>query len=485
LPGIEELRKAALLASGDAATRDAWQLKGPAKLHGADQTFEMTFDSRFRFRMRVDGAVPEMFLFDGSNCWRLLAWTLTGAWAERSAPLSLQAATAGPDEQAILLMPRDGVVSATLILDSSTTLPKSLRYWSDEGDETWTFTHYTRFGERMLPTHIAHRVGEQDDLIEITSAAKLTGAAPSFRLAKRVPDPAEYDANVSAQVEIKRIYGHLFVRPRVDGQELGWFFLDTGADVMCLDPGYARKLHLPLVGGDATAGIVAVTHMDFCRAGTFQLGPITLKTPVFLEVDLAAISRALNLPIAGICGYDFISRAVLDIDPSSEVIQVLKPGKVNPVADLPTGIKWTRIGFDSNTPVLECRFAGDRTGVVKRGYFRLDTGSGSTIDFCTPAVEKLQLLARADKTRPMSGGAGGSAESRQGRIDWFDLAGTRFKSPLVGFQLTRVGSFASPYLTGNIGMGLLSKFRLVIDYANERIALLPGGGPDHIEGISR
>src|SRR5579863_8610347 len=103
LPRAGEICKAALQASGGAATHDAWRLKGAAKLHGADQTFEMEFDSRFRFQRMVVGAVPEMVLFDGSNCWTdgpagkphriilhsrdeecLFAWTLTGAWAKRS-----------------------------------------------------------------------------------------------------------------------------------------------------------------------------------------------------------------------------------------------------------------------------------------------------------------------------------------------------------------------------------------------------------------
>jgi len=278
----------------------------------------------------------------------------------------------------------------------------------------------------------------------------------------------DYDKTVNDRVEIKRLYGYLFVRPKVDGQDIGWFFLDTGADSLCIDPEYARKLNLTSVGADIVSGAVGVLHMDICRASTFQLGPITIKAPILYEFDLAAISKALDLPISGVCGYDFISRAMLELDPQSDVMRVLRPGSASMAADLPSRPKWTRIAFNSNIPTLQCRFAANH-----EGYFDLDTGSGSTIDFCAPAVEKFHLLSNANNTKASTGGAGGTAESRQGNIDWFELGRARIKSPQVGFQLTKVGTFASPYYIGNIGMGLMGRYHMLIDYTSERIAFIP------------
>lgn len=145
-------------------------------------------------------------------------------------------------------------------------------------------------------------------------------------------------------------------------------------------------------------------------------------------------------------------------------MRIFKPGD----ADLPAGAKWLKIGFDNNTPCLGCRFAGDH-----QGWFHLDTGSGSMVDFFTPAVQKFHLLAHQKVTKNHTGGAGGTAESRQGKIAWFEIGGTKILNPVAGFQLTKTGSFASPYLVGNVGMGLLQKFRFLLDYANERMAFLP------------
>jgi hypothetical protein len=506
---LTKVREAALRASGAGSSHGVWRLAGHTRLHGADQTFELTFDDRFRFRERVVGPVPELTLYDGANCWvdgvarrphriilhgrdvnLLWAWTLTGLWALRSAPLTLQSSASTPtgaantgasggkasgsesdgNAVAIQLTPRNGIVSGTLILDRATMLPQSLRYWSDEGSEIWTFTQYERFGKRMLPTRIAHVVGEQNDLIEITSAEPVRSKEeiPSFRPTEQDTDATQYDAGASEAVEIKHLAGFLFVRPKVNGQEDGWFFLDTGADSMCIDPAYASKLNLPVIGADAAAGVVGVVQTHIRQADTFQLGPVTIQNPVFYEIELGPIKQAFKLPIIGICGYDFISRVVLDIDPTADVMHVLQPGRAVSRPDLPNGVNWTRIGFNSNTPALNCRFASDH-----EGYFNLDTGSGETVDFCTPAVEKFHLLTGQEGTKAMTGGAGGVAESRKVKIDWFELGGRRFDSPEVGMQLTHTGAFASPYFTGNIGMGFLGRFRLIIDYANERIAFLP------------
>ena len=71
-------------------------------------------------------------------------------------------------------------------------------------------------------------------------------------------------------------------------------------------------------------------------------------------------------------------------------------------------------------------------------------------------------------------GAGGNAELKVGKIEWFEFAGKRFEQVNAGFQLTKKGVFASPFLDGNIGEGLLGNGRLVLDYRHSRLAYLPG-----------
>jgi hypothetical protein len=71
-----------------------------------------------------------------------------------------------------------------------------------------------------------------------------------------------------------------------------------------------------------------------------------------------------------------------------------------------------------------------------------------------------------------TGGAGGNSQSFTGPIDWFQMGPHRFIKPDVGFQVTKSGAFATPYLSGNIGMAFIGNFHTIWDYANQRVAFV-------------
>lgn len=129
------------------------------------------------------------------------------------------------------------------------------------------------------------------------------------------------------------------------------------------------------------------------------------------------------------------------------------------------GAGWQELYFSGRIPAVRARFEGDREGL-----FRLDTGSGWTVSFHAPAVESLKLLAGRETRESHSGGVGGSASSRAGRLAWFELGGRRFEGVEVEFTGVREGAFSDVYTMGNIGAGLLREFRVIFDYGNKRAA---------------
>ena len=56
---------------------------------------------------------------------------------------------------------------------------------------------------------------------------------------------------------------------------------------------------------------------------------------------------------------------------------------------------------------------------------------------------------------------------------WFELAGHRFENPDIVFAIDRQGPLGDPYVDGNIGVEFLKPFRMVLDFANRRVAFLP------------
>ena len=134
---------------------------------------------------------------------------------------------------------------------------------------------------------------------------------------------------------------------------------------------------------------------------------------------------------------------------------------------MPIKTNWIDFRFHGSTPSLVCQFEGDHEGI-----FSVDTGSGSTVDFFSPTVTKYDLLKGRKTSNTITGGAGGSSESKSGSIAWFKLGSKRFENPTVGFQTTTKGGFASPFSDGNLGMGFLGKFRMILDYQQSKIGLI-------------
>jgi len=475
-PTLSTILDKAALASG-ADSRTAFACTGTCLSHGARERFRFDFDGT-SFYNSATGNLTDNAGFDGKSCWienwsgvphyvglvdrdsnELLAWVTSGEWALSECPLSRKLTDLSSGQISLEIKPKEGETPATLILDEDTMLPKKLKYWTESGDETWVFSDYQKFGGRMLPKHTTHQMSQTTDWYDINKVSSAKVDRAEFELPRPDLSDTTYNDAKGDEVEIRRIAGYLFVRPLINGKDVGWFFLDSGADVMCIDPKYVTKGEFETLGTDTTAGVVAVVKLKIVRGKTFQLGPVTINNPTFYGFDMTPF-QAFNIPVSGICGYDFLARTMLQVDPKALRIKIYNPAKAPKIEN----VKWEHVTFNGNTPSVNCWFEGDRNGV-----FSLDTGSSSTVDLFSPIVAKLGLLKGRDTTSVNTGGAGGSAESKTAPIDYFQVGGHRFDNPTVGLQVTKQGVFASPYLAGNVGMGFLGHFKLVFDYPHSRM----------------
>lgn len=478
---ISKFRREAAKAIGPLPATGEWIFRGTQTVHGTRQPFSLTIDRGFRFRASATGSMPEAEGFDGKSMWqmngsgvphivsysdrdlgRLEFYVLTGLWTAQDAPVKILSVKDNTCE----IRCADGSTKATLDLDSKTHLPASLSYWGPQGIQKWIYSQYTKQHGLKVPSLATRDAGDNHEKIAIVSSDFFGSPSNGYELPKADVSGFAYDLEAKPDIEVKRLFGYLFVKPLINGKDEGWFFLDTGAEVMVLDPEIAKKNQAKTVGNEAVAGVVGSVTTDFVQGIEFQLGPAVIRKSSYMLLDMTEFSRALGIKLAGICGYDFISRVALDIDPSKPTIGVYPAGK----APLPKDAAWSQFLFHGNVPSILCKFEGDREGV-----FSLDTGSGSTVDFFSPTVVKFELLKDRKVTSVRTGGAGGSAESKAGTIDWFTFGPKRFEKPRVVFQIADKGAFASPYADGNIGMGFMGSFQMILDYENYRVAFIEKG----------
>jgi hypothetical protein len=190
------------------------------------------------------------------------------------------------------------------------------------------------------------------------------------------------------------------------------------------------------------------------------------------DVHVAVLSvNAIMAPYfwrdcAGVIGFDFIDRFVDEIDFDGRVLTLHDP-KTFQHAGPGTAIPMTLAG---HTPVVKLKLDG-----ALEGDFRVDVGSGSTVDLHTPFVAQNGLMEKATHFVDATGGGfGGTFVSRVVRMKKLEIGPYSWTEPLVTLSQAKEGAFTSEDYAGNIGTRILERFKVTLDYERRQMWLEPG-----------
>jgi hypothetical protein len=260
--------------------------------------------------------------------------------------------------------------------------------------------------------------------------------------------------------------GHILVRPKIEGQEVGWFIFDSSAGANVIDATAASKLKLERLGATAVTSVMGNEPSSIFRAKSLALGPMTIARPFLVTMNMANIKMAMGNDVVGVIGYDVLARCVAEVAVADDSVKLYDPKSHH----LETGV-WQPLFFNQTVPAVSAKFEGNREGL-----FRIDVGASGpggvgNVVFHAPAVQQHRLLKGRNVSRMMLG----QSNVAMGSIAWFELAGHRFKNPAAVFAIGKNGPFGDDYVDGNIGVDFLKPFRVVLDFANERVAFVKKG----------
>jgi hypothetical protein len=491
-PPLDEVLKRARAAVHYGGARDQTDsilVKGKANYQGLDCSYRLQFAPDGRFVQCIHGRLSETIAFDGTEgrgvdhsrtprvlvmgdleVPQLVVSVQTGRWLAKDAPLVVRMLDRQSDERHVALRIRtaSGAVEADLFLDRTTWLPTCLTRRSSAGTESWEFQDFRRSHGLILPHRFTRIRGGLTDRYEITSVGKPpTTNGNHYQLDLSRPKDTRFDPAKSQPIKLKRSpTGHLFVRPKINGKDVGWFALDTGSGVgMTIAPSVADALDLPSFGKVLRGGAGKSTTGSFRQGTSFELGPLSIMDTVYVELpsEFVEAMKKLGMEFAGTCGYDLFSRAVAELDARALTLTLHSD-----TSDDFQASRWEPLLFNRKIPCVRCRFGDDREGI-----FQLDTGAGSSmVVFHAPAVEKLRLLEGRETTAIQVAGVGGNIPAHLGKIDWFSVGNHRFPAPTAIFVTAKEGALIDPHTTGTFGGDFLSPFRIVFDYPRQRIAFL-------------
>ncbi|MEO8113716.1 MAG: aspartyl protease family protein [Phenylobacterium sp.] len=238
-------------------------------------------------------------------------------------------------------------------------------------------------------------------------------------------------------------------------------WLDTGASATVLDAAFARSIGLQLGEPVRAQGVAGrVSGVRLAVAG-LQVGALSMPGRRVGVMDLSAVSRVVQRPVEVILGRDVFDNAVVDIDFQARRIALFPRQTFRPPADL-APLPLTHSGGLRTFPII---LGGSAVAAV------LDLGNGGAILADGDVAAAEALLAGRPVSTVQTVGADGPRLGTIATVDAVRVGGVRFDG--VPITLTRGLSSQDPT---NVGLAILSRFHMTIDFAGDRLWLRPYPG---------
>ena len=263
---------------------------------------------------------------------------------------------------------------------------------------------------------------------------------------------------------------HVAFKARLNDQEGMWLALDTGAGASVLDEKRAASLGLETHGtqhalGSGGAAEGSTVHgVDVTLPG-FQLLDQTMGT-----LALGSLAAQAGRPLDGILGHPLFSRCVVEIDYARQCVSLFDPAEYEyrgPGVAVP-------ITFKENLPYVKARVVLP-DGRSISGKFVIDTGASTSLMLSPDPVDREGVMSSLGKTMAVKSlGVGGATEVRLARVSKLELGGFSLDRPITALQPPGSGRISAEGTIGNIGGGILSRFKVIFDYSRRRMILEPG-----------
>ena len=277
---------------------------------------------------------------------------------------------------------------------------------------------------------------------------RVTGQAASL--------PFEFERHVLLPIQVN------------DGPTLQ-FALDTGAQMIALIGGpHTDALNLDVGGGLPIGGSGAgASPMGYVVANLdLRLGPVGLLDQNAVLIPWQAMSwlftSSEQIYMHGIIGYDLLRRYVVELDFESETLTLHRPESFAYDGD---GVSMP-LTFTDRKPytVAHVTTLDGRRIPVK---LHVDLGQTSTLSLIPGSKPGIRIPAGA--VTAQGWGLSGTVEKRMGRIQALEFG--RYRLNDVTCSFTVAGHATAAGRQGVMGLGVLSRFRVVLDYPRKRMIL--------------
>lgn len=275
----------------------------------------------------------------------------------------------------------------------------------------------------------------------------------SFAPGTRSTGPIEYNPFTGTRI---------YIPARVNGREVE-VLLDSGADTTVLDKSFAESIGRNMVGSGVAVGSGGEQESGYAKDVTISIGNMILKAPTVAVIDLAEVANRIAIPLPVILGKDVFLQSIVDIDPSGPTIAFHDPATFTP----PAGATLVPLEPLGSLRVVPVSVEG-----LPDAPMLFDLGNGGYMSLSPAYWQKQDLLQGRPSSTRSSGAIGGEQINRVATLKTIRFAGITFRDVPAEFSALNVET-DSDREAGNVGMPLLRRFRMMIDFPNNRMFVIP------------
>jgi hypothetical protein len=351
-------------------------------------------------------------------------------------------------------------------LDHKTHLIVRTIAHTDRGDRITTYSDWRQVGGVRLPFRQV-----QTDAIGAVTTLELSSATVEEKLAANALDrPATEPHGLITGDSSTSIHfrltgdgrGHIIVAATVNGKPSTVLF-DSGAANYFV-PEAAQKFGLTTIGGLNIGGVGTGTAMGgFAHVNEISIGHAKLhdETVIIGPLPYVATHPRAGARIDGLAGFEFLSEFRTTIDYAKRTLTFV------PFQDV-TQVAGVSVPYASDGPDIYVQAMVDGAS----GWFRMDTGDGGAVSVFRIFADNHKLFQTGGLSKLSSGGVGGTLPTHEFRNETFTIARATFSHVPVSVSDTQAGAFASRGIAGNLGTGILSRFRITFDYRAHTLIFL-------------
>jgi outer membrane lipoprotein-sorting protein len=431
--------------------------------------------------------MKKVIIFDGST-----AWTVdhNGFTRELSGPEKAQAAVSSAialfryveqlpdpyslklveeqDDQYVLSLTYGGEGEHLLYLDNQEFLVRKVVVQHFGLPTEAILDEYRPEGGISIPHRTVQSMGGTGLEITVTvDEVRINPELPDslFREpAAQVADSRLASGTQQSEVPLARVGPYLLAQATLNDSAEAWFLIDSGSGATCLDSSLVRGLGLTSAGEIETRGVAGAATASFVELASLALPGARLEGQSVASVNLAPVAEFVRGDMAGILGWDFLSRFVVKLDYRRGMMTLHSPETF--AYEGPGHSLTARVQL--NVPQIEVAVEGHH------GWFVLDTGNGGSLMLHSPFVQATGLMRnRGGLVGSTIRGIGGEQDVRFGRIDSLAIGPYTMRDVACAFSTAEEGFLASREVAGNIGNQILERFTVYLDLPHERVVLEP------------